>query len=117
MALLEAVLEDWELRRALHAATLALGLRALGASVTAADGGSLGAVATVATIFGSEGPATTALLGWDDLRDHLERLLVIRKPSDADMALEMPEVRPVVPVQIEKLRIFRTIFWVSLREN
>ena len=28
------------------------------------------------------------------------------------------EVRwPVVPVQIEKLRIFRTIFWVSLREN
>ena len=24
---------------------------------------------------------------------------------------------PVVPVQIEKLRIFRTVFWVSLREN
>jgi hypothetical protein len=92
VSLLEAVLEDWELRRALHAATLTLGLQALGASVTATHGGSLSAVSTVATIFSSEGPATTALLGWDDLKDHLERLLVIRKPSDADMAAEMPEV-------------------------
>ena len=30
--------------------------------------------------------------------------------------LEVPYA-PVVPVQTEKLRIFRTIFWVSLREN
>ena len=28
-----------------------------------------------------------------------------------------PATAPVVPVQIEKLRIFRTAFWVSLREN
>lgn len=92
VSLLEAVLEDWELRRALHAATLTLGLRALCATVTTTDGGSLSAVATVATIFSSEGPATTALLGWDDLKDHLERLLVIRRPSDSDMAVEMPDV-------------------------
>ena len=94
ISLLEAVLEDWEQRRALHAATLTLGLQALGATVSAADGGSLSAVATVATMFSSEGPATTALLGWDDLRDNLERLLVIRRPSDADLAAELPEVRP-----------------------
>ena len=27
------------------------------------------------------------------------------------------EVRPVLPVQIEKFRLFRTVFWVSLRNN
>lgn len=95
ISLLEAVLEDWELRRALHTATLALGLCALGATVTSGSG-SLGPVATVATIFSSEGPATTALLGWDDLKDHLERLLVIRRPCDADMATAIPNVRSLL---------------------
>jgi hypothetical protein len=92
VALLEAVLEDWELRRALQAATLSLALQALGASVSADSPGSLPAVATVATIFSSEGPATEALLGWDELKDHLERLLVIRRPPDQVLRAEMPEV-------------------------
>ena len=42
---------------------------------------------------------------------------VLPYPRVQERPMSLASSAPVVPVQIEKLRIFRTTFWVSLREN
>jgi hypothetical protein len=79
-----------------HNVFLSISLRALGATVADGGGDSLGSLPYVeiaGEILGTEGRAAEVLLAAEDFPEHLERLLVLRRPSDADLQKKLPEVR------------------------
>lgn len=99
VTILEAVLDDWELKAVVQWSFRMLAMHALGETVGSEQQGSLPHVATAAALLGSEGRATEMLLSWQDLRQTLEWLLAIRRPSEAALKQELPHVRVLTLLQ------------------
>eukprot|EP00892_Ulva_mutabilis_P009450 jgi/Ulvmu1/6878/UM031_0083.1 len=92
VTILEAVLDDWELQALVRWSVLLLAVHALGETVGRDSPGSQPHVAIAATMLGSEGRATEVLLSWPDMHQALEWLLAVRRPSEAALRRELPEV-------------------------
>jgi hypothetical protein len=89
---LEVVLDDFELRALARGAFFLLGVRAANSTVDRVGTGGMSYVRLAAAMLSCTRLAP-ALLSWDGLWEHMERLLILKRPSDAQLAEVLPEVR------------------------